>query len=126
MSKFLSVAAAAAATAAVLLPGDAVASPSAPSSASSSAVAGCAIDHFCLYENADGSGLHGSYTQGTDDVKRQNIPAVRSARNRTNEYWCVWSGDEYMGTKVIVQPNDGLKNLGGAFRSALPSSALRC
>ncbi|MFD6326986.1 peptidase inhibitor family I36 protein [Streptomyces sp. NPDC058442] len=122
MRKFLSIAAvAAAAAAATLLPVG-----TASSSVPSSAAAVCAIDHFCLYEYSDGSGRRGSYTKGTDDVKRQNIPAVRSARNRTNEYWCVWSRDDYMGTKVIVQPNEGLKALGGAFRSALPSSAARC
>ncbi|MFB7213550.1 peptidase inhibitor family I36 protein [Streptomyces sp. NPDC056255] len=124
MRKFLSVAAVVtAAAAAALLPAGTAAPHSQPPS---SAGAVCAIDHFCLYERADGSGLRGSYRDGTDDVKRQNIPAVRSAWNRTNEYWCVWSQDEYMGTKVIVQPNEGLKRLGGAFRSALPSSAARC
>ncbi|MEV5936648.1 peptidase inhibitor family I36 protein [Streptomyces sp. NPDC052079] len=121
MRKFLPVAAVAAA-ATLLAAGPAVSS----SSATLSAAAICEIDHFCLYEYSDGTGRRGSYTKGTDDVKRQNIPAVRSAWNRTNEYWCVWSQDEYMGTKVIVQPNEGLKRLGGAFRSALPSSAARC
>ncbi|MFJ8540509.1 peptidase inhibitor family I36 protein [Streptomyces sp. NPDC093586] len=123
MRKFLSVAAvAAAASAAALLPAGTAASSSAPSRAA----AACAVDHFCLYEYSDGSGRRGSYTKGTDDVKRQNIPAVRSAWNRTNEYWCVWSQDEYKGTKVIVQPNEGFKRLGGAYRSALPASAARC
>ncbi|MFB6873645.1 peptidase inhibitor family I36 protein [Streptomyces sp. NPDC056323] len=125
MRKFLSVAAVAtAAAAAALLPAGTAAPHSQPPSSAGAAV--CGVDHFCLYEHADGSGLRGSYTKGTDDVKRQNIPAVRSAWNRTNEYWCVWSQDEYMGTKVIVQPNEGLKRLGGAFRSALPASAARC
>ncbi|MFJ2585804.1 peptidase inhibitor family I36 protein [Streptomyces sp. NPDC087538] len=124
MRKFLSVAAVATAAAATaLLPAGTAAPRSQPPS---SAGAVCEIDHFCLYEYSDGSGLRGSYTKGTDDVKRQNIPAVRSAWNRTNEYWCVWSEDDYMGTKVIVQPNEGLKRLGGAFRSALPASAARC
>ncbi|MFB7323981.1 peptidase inhibitor family I36 protein [Streptomyces sp. NPDC056190] len=119
MRKFLSVGAVVAATAAAaLLP----ASPAAPSSAP----AVCAIDHFCLYEYSDGTGRRGSYVNGTDDVKRQNLPSARSAWNRTNEYWCVWSKDDYMGTKVIVQPNEGLKRLGGAFRSTLPASAARC
>lgn len=120
MRKLLSVVAAAATV--ILLP----AGPAAPSSAPLSAAAVCAIDHFCLYEYSDGTGLRGSYTKGTDDVKRQSIPAVRSAWNRTNEYWCVWSRDDYRGTKVIVQPNEGLKRLGGAFRSTLPASAARC
>lgn len=111
---------AAAATAAVLLPtGPAASSPARPS-------ATCAIDHFCLYENANGTGRRGSYMKGTDDVKRQGLPAARSAWNRTNQYWCVWSQDEYRGTKVIVQPNEGLKNLRGAYRSALPASSIRC
>ncbi|MFD7771045.1 peptidase inhibitor family I36 protein [Streptomyces sp. NPDC059787] len=123
MRKFLPVAVVAAAVVAITLPvGPAVSAPS----ARLSAAAFCETDHFCLFEYSDGSGRRGSYTKGTDDVKRQNIPAVRSAWNRTNEYWCVWSRDEYMGTKVIVQPNEGLKRFGGAFRSALPSSAARC
>ncbi|MBO0914792.1 peptidase inhibitor family I36 protein [Streptomyces laculatispora] len=112
------------AAAALLLPaGAAVASP-VPQSAAATAV--CSIDHFCLYEYSDGTGRRGSYLNGTDDVKRQNLPSVRSAWNRTNQYWCVWSQAEYMGTKVIVQPNEGLRQLGGAFRSALPASAARC
>ncbi|MFF9123638.1 peptidase inhibitor family I36 protein [Streptomyces sp. NPDC014889] len=123
MRKFLSVGAVVAATAAAtLLP----AGPAAPSSAPASATAVCAIDHFCLYEFSNGTGRRGSYVKGTDDVKRQNLPSARSAWNRTNEYWCVWSKDDYLGTKVIVQPNEGLKDLHGAFRSALPASAIRC
>ncbi|MGW1397255.1 peptidase inhibitor family I36 protein [Streptomyces sp. NPDC002405] len=123
MRKFLSIGAVVAATAAAaLLP----AGPAAPSSTSASAAAVCAIDHFCLYEFSDGTGGRGSYVKGTDDVKRQGLAFAHSALNRTNEYWCVWSQDDYRGTKVIVQPNEGFKKLGGAFRSALPASAIRC
>ncbi|MFE4451677.1 peptidase inhibitor family I36 protein [Streptomyces sp. NPDC056796] len=111
----------------LLLSSAAVASPaSAAPVRTPAATAVCSIDHFCLYEHSDGTGRRGSYLNGTDDVKRQNIPSVRSGWNRTNQYWCVWSQDEYMGTKVIVQPNEGLRQLGGAFRSALPASAARC
>lgn len=123
MRKVLSIAVAVTAAATVLVPANAVAS---SSPAPSMAAGACAVDHFCLFENSDGSGRHGSYQKGTDDVRRQNIPVVRSASNRTNEYWCVWSEDEYMGTEAIVQPNESFRNLGGTYRSALPASAARC
>ena len=78
-----------------------------PVTATDSAAADCTADHFCLWGGSPSNTRMASFVNGTDDTGRVGLPnGGRTAQNRTQHDWCVWSKRNYGGTKDVIHPGE--------------------
>ncbi|MFF7081768.1 peptidase inhibitor family I36 protein [Streptomyces lavendulae] len=97
-----------------------------PVTATDSAAATCTADHFCLWEDAPHDSPMASFVNGTDDTGRVGLPdGGRTAQNRTQHDWCVWSKRDYGGTKDVIHPGEWVSTPFPVY-SLLPETTWRC
>ncbi|CAL9343503.1 hypothetical protein SUDANB15_00313 [Streptomyces sp. enrichment culture] len=97
-----------------------------PVTATDSAAATCTADHFCLWEDAPHDSPMASFVNGTDDTGRVGLPGGgRTAQNKTQHDWCVWSKRDYGGSKAVIHPGEWVSAPFTVY-SLLPETTWRC
>ena len=80
-----------------------------PAGAATAAPAGwdaCPVDHFCVWEGADGGGRIIYFRHGSKDVRKQGFAeGAQSAWNRTGVTWCTYYKNIYWPPGFEVNAN---------------------
>lgn len=78
-------------------------SPVSPAMAAPAGWENCPVDHFCVWEGADGTGRIIYYRHGSTNVRKQGFAGgAQSAWNRTGDTWCIYNYGSYWGRYAQV------------------------